>query len=317
MGLRASADQARARFYANLATAFDAGLTADQALALVEGGDGRLAAAVRGLGQAVRRGQPLSEGMGRNESFWNGFEIDSLAAGERAGRLPEVLRRLAEYFEIRGRTRQRIVSALIYPWLVLNLAILLPPLYLLVGDGIGTYLAWVVPLLVALYGGGAAIWWTVARGARGDSAERLLLSLPLIGQILRELALADYAFVFGILVATGAPLTEALARAARKCRRTRWRAAGGRVAAAVGEGAAIHEALAREPDVFPRSFVEAVRVGEATGTLDHVLMRSERAARHQVERELERLFVILPVLGYAVAGIVVAWVAIRLLTSLI
>ncbi len=51
--------------------------------------------------------------------------------------------------------------------------------------------------------------------------------------------------------------------------------------------------------------------------LDHVLARTERAARHQAERALDRLCVILPVLGYAVAGIVVARVAIRLLTSII
>jgi len=62
MGPIGSADQARASFYTNLATAFDAGLTADQALALGEDGAGRLAVDVRGgLGQAVRRGHPLSE----------------------------------------------------------------------------------------------------------------------------------------------------------------------------------------------------------------------------------------------------------------
>ena len=67
-------------------------------------------------------------------AYWSPFEVSSVVAAERAGRLPETLRRLAGYFEKRGRTRDRIGNALIYPALVLHAAVLLPPLFLLFRD---------------------------------------------------------------------------------------------------------------------------------------------------------------------------------------
>ncbi|MCP4662690.1 MAG: hypothetical protein GY856_45435 [bacterium] len=319
MGLFGSADQARARFYGSLATTLDAGLPADQALALVEGA-GDLAAAVRRLGQTVRRGRPLAEGMARHGSFWSRFEVDSMAAGERAGRLPETLRRLADYFETRGRTRDRIGFSLIYPSILLNAAILLPPLYLLFLDGIGAYSARVGPILLAVYGVVGALWWLwriVTSGAHGGRVERHLLSLPLVGRIVHELALADYAYVSGVLQATGTPLVEALTSAAGSSRLALVRGAGGRVAAAVGEGATVCEALAREPGIFPQFFVEAIRVGEVSGTLDDALARIERTSRAAAEQALERLTVILPIAAYVVAGIVVAWVVIRSMSSIL
>ncbi len=316
MGLFSSADQARGHFYNNLATTLDAGLPADQALTLVESGPGGLAAAVRRLVEAVRRGRSLAEGMARHGSFWSRFEVDSMAAGERAGRLPETLRRLAAYFETRGRTRDRIGFGMIYPVILLHAAILLPPLYLLLLEGPGAYAVRVGPILLIVYGVAAALGWLWRTATGGARLERRLLALPLVGRIVHELALADYAYVFGVLLATGTPLVDALRSAAGSSRLALVRAAGGRAAAAVSEGATVCDALGREPGVFPRPLVEAIRVGEVSGTLDDALARIERTSRGSAEQGLERLTVILPIAAYIVAAIIVAWVVIRFMSSL-
>jgi type II secretory pathway component PulF len=309
---------ARGRFYGNLATALDAGLTPEHTLTIVKEKDGALGAATRPLEQAVRRGRALSEGMSRN-AFWSPFEVSSVVAAERSGRLPEMLRRLSGYFATRGRTRDRIRNVLIYPTIVLHAAVLLPPLFLLVRDGLGAYLAGVVPVLAVIYGIGAALFWfyrvTTSSAAGRQRVDQLLLSLPLVGPTARELAVADYAYLVGSLLATGAPILEALNLAAEASRNAVFRAAGARVAMAVTEGATLYEALQRE-EVFPRLFVAAVRVGETAGNLDDSLERAERGAREEADVAIERLLTVAPILALAGAGLVVGFVAVSFLGNI-
>ncbi len=317
MGFFSGQDSPRSRFYASLAVAFDAGLAVDQALGLVT--EEPFATPARRLRDAVGRGASLADAMARQGAAFTSFEVHALAAGEASGRVVDVLRRLAAHFEDRGRTRDRLGQALLYPVILLHAAVLLPPLFVLFRDGIAAYLATVVPPLVAVYAL-AALAFYLARVLTADEgrrrgAARLVRRLPLVGPIVHGLALADYAYSAGTLHTSGVPLVKALYTSATASRNALVQAAGRRVAASVEQGDAFWEALTREAEAFPRLFVETVKVGEIAGRLDDALERAEKTWRQEAETALERLTIVLPVLALAAVGAVVAWVVVRFLKA--
>ena len=310
MGLFGHRHHLRSRFYDSLATAIDAGLTTDRALALLGERRHPLGRAASGLEKAVARGQPLSEAMNRIPELFTTSESDVVEAGERAGRLPETLRRLSRSVAVRAQAADRLGQGLVYPCVLMHGIILLPPLFLLFRDGAGAYLATVVPLLMLLYGAGFALWLTGRRWTSGKTPRirRLVTSLPVAGNAIRSQALAEYAHVLATLFAAGIPILEALEKAARAGHDTALHEAGRRVADQVRRGASLHQAMAGEPHFFTSLFVESVRVGETAGTLETSLEQAERFAREQAEQTLRRLAAGLPVVAYAIAAVLVAWV---------
>lgn len=312
MGLLSDRLHARARFYDALAVALDAGLTADQSLGTLAGAGDRTAAA---LVPGVARGEPLSRALAAQGGAFDRFEVVAVEAGEAAGRLPEVLRRLGRAFAVRGRTRDRLVQGLIYPVILLHAAVVLPPLYLLVRGGLGAYLGAVVPIFALIYGAlGLAIFLIRGSTATEDGKlrrDRLLLRLPGVSKAVRATALADYTHAFAILYATGVPMPETLKRSAEAARNRVFRAAGRRIGERVRRGGTLQEGFAAELGVFPQVFVQAVAVGEAAGKLEATLEKAEDAARQEAERATLGLAVTAAVVAYAVAALVVAWVVIR------
>ncbi|MDA8017608.1 MAG: type II secretion system F family protein [Thermoanaerobaculia bacterium] len=316
MGFLSNRQHDRSRFYDSLATALEAGLTAAQALStLAASGDQTSARLVPRLA----RGEPLSQGMSQDQAF-SRFEILATEAGERSGRLPPVFRRLGRSFSLRGKTRDRIAYALIYPILLLHGVVLLPPLYLVFRDGLDRYLAAVVPALALTYlVFGTAAW--LIRGFTASTAGRLtrdrwMLRLPGISKAVRSMALAEYAHSFAILLTAGVPMHETLARAAEAPRNRVFRAAGLRVCDRVRAGGTLREGLAAELDVFPQTFVQAVAVGESAGKLEDTLDRAAEQARQEAERASLALAVALGTVAYGIAALAVAWVVLRFFVGL-
>lgn len=308
----------RSRFYASLATGLDAGLTLDAALGLIT--EDPFATPSKRLLRAVHQGKSLAEAMGREKAAFNGFEARAIAAGEVSGHLVEVLQRLADRYEMRGKILDRIGSALVYPVVLIHAAVLLPPLFILFRDGLGAYLATVLPIFVVLYAL-AAVGRIAARKVAANEGQRLgtarlLLGIPIVGGIARALALSDYAFVLGTLVAAGVPLLEALRQAAEANGNAVLTDAGHRVTQRVEEGGELWPALTQE-SVFTRLFVETVKVGETAGSLDDALSRAESTCREDASTAISRLATVLPIFVMVAVGVIVAWVVIASFTSVL
>ncbi len=318
MGFLSGQTSPRSHFYASLATALDAGLGVEETLAMVS--EGPFATPARRLRGAVAQGTSLAGAMARQADAFSAFEVLALEAAEAGGRMVDVLRRLAAHFQDRGRTRDRLVQALIYPVILLHAAVLLPPAFVLVRDGALAYLGTVVPPLVAVYAlVFAGVWLTrvvTADESRRRGVARRVLRLPLVGPIVHGLALADYAYFAGTLITSGVPLVKALRTSAEASRNAVVQDAGHRVVGAVERGDAFWQALASEPEAFPYLFVEAVKVGEIAGRLDDALERAEKSWRQEAAAALQKLKVVLPVLALAAAGAVVAWVVVRFLKAI-
>lgn len=295
-----------ALFSRQLAVLVGSGLPIDEALsALADGSEGRLQGLVLALRARVMEGSSLAAALAEQGETFPPLFRASVAAGESAGRLDQVLRRLADHAESSAALRQRVLLALTYPLLltVVSLAVISALLVYVVPQVTGVFaqqgqvLPWATRSLIAisdavrLHGlwGGLGLLLLIAaaiaawrRASTRQAIELRLLGLPLIGRLLRAADSSRFSRTLALLTGSAVPLLEALAIATSVVQRLPLREALGRAAHRVREGQPLGRALA-ETRQFPPIAVRLIQSGERSGRLDEML---SEAAAHQ-ERELD------------------------------
>lgn len=322
MGLLSGDHDDRAELYGELATLLDSGILLREALRMAARRAslaGRLAARLEArVAPEAGDGVPLAEAMAADPAAFPPFESEVAAAGERSGKLPESLRRLARHHESRGAARARLLQGLIYPAVVVHLGILVVPLYRLVSEGLGAYLVHVLPGLAIVYGLVLAVG-LVRRAPAGSAVrsalDRVVLGLPFFGALVRRLVVADYAQSLALLYGAGIPVFRALEQAEKTCRNAVIAAAAGRATDRVRAGEKLGEAFAVERDVFPAIFVDLVETGETSGKLDDTLIRAADRLRTDGDRALETLAKVLPIVALLVVGAYVGYIVISFYTQ--
>ncbi len=255
----------------------------------------------------VMEGHPLATALADYPRVFSDLYRATIAAGEQSGHLDEVLDRLADYTENRQVLRDKIVQALIYPILVIVVAILvvaglmtyvvpqiiqvfenmgqeLPPLtvgLIAVSDFTRDSGPWIAALLVvALIG----LRLLLRRSGPRKRFHRLLLTIPLLRHLVRGLNAARFARTLSILSASGVPVLESLKISAQVVTNLPMQEAVDNATRHVREGASLSRALDRS-GYFPPMTIHLIASGESSGKLEVML---ERAADSQ-ERELESL----------------------------
>jgi general secretion pathway protein F len=323
-------------FTQQLATLVEAGLPLERALVVL--GDvaasRRLRQIVQDVTQSVRSGSTLADALARHQPRpFSRLYVNTVRAGERGGVLEIALRRLAEHLEAARELREAIVSALIYPALLLVvgtgaviflLTFVLPRFAVILAD-LGQTLPLPTRIVMGVSQLFVAYWWAIAivvlalvviwQAVARSEAGRLrldtwLLALPVAGEVLRKVEVGRAIRTLGTLLSSGVPLLGAL-DVARE-------GTGNRVIA--GALATVHggvkrgEGLARpmaETGAFPSLVVHMVRVGEETGRLDDMLGRVAATYEREVRVAVRRLVAtlepaIIVVLGALVLTIVLA-----------
>ncbi|GIX35006.1 MAG: type II secretion system protein F [Lysobacteraceae bacterium] len=328
---------ALALFSRQLAVLVGSGLPIDEALAaLAEASDGRLQAIVLALRARVMEGASLATAMAEQGEAFPRLYRASVAAGESAGRLDQVLRRLAGHAEASASLRQRVLLALTYPTLlsvvavsvVAALMVYVVPEVTRVFVQQGQALPWPTRVLIALSDGLAAWGWLLApalflvvaglalvlrRPAARGRLQALVLRIPGIGRLVRSADAARFARTLALLVGSAVPLLEALQIALHVVGTLPLRQTLARAVQRVREGQSLGRALA-ESGQFPAILVRLVQSGERSGRLD--VMLDEAAAYG--ERELDTAIgVVAGVLGPLVIIVVGALVLFIVLAILL
>ncbi len=318
-----------------LATLLGAGLTVEQTLnALIEQAETQrereLLATVR---QDVLGGQSLARSLGRHPSTFPELYRTLVDVGERAGRLPDVLMRLADYTEDTAAMRGKVLLAFVYPALVTlvavsvvsGLLIFVMPQVVRVFENTHQALPFLTRALIALSGflrswGLAVLALFVAvifagRVALRDPAVRtrwhmLLLRTPLVGTLHRSLNSARLASTLAILVTSRVPLRTALRAGEGTVSNLPMRAALADAGQRVEQGSTLARALAVS-QLFPPLMVHMIASGEASGKLAEMLERTATQQSRELERRIGVLMTLLePLLiltmGAAVLVIVLA-----------
>ncbi len=245
--------------------------------------------------------QALAEYPGSFDSMYRAM----IHAGEQAGFLGPVLERLADYTENSQHAKQKLVSAMIYPAIlmlvcvaiVIALITLVVPQLMSIFERSKTELPWATEALIAmsdflrdyglfflaaliLLGFGFRYW--VSTPENRHKWHRIWLKLPIFGYLTSQAETARFAGTLSLLLDSGVPLVQGVKIGSQTMENDVLRQAAKEVASTVKEGASLNKALSNQ-DVFPPLLVQMAASGEMNGTLAEQL---QHAARNQ-ERELD------------------------------
>lgn len=330
-------------FTRQLATLIDAGLPLLQSLNVLakQEPNPNLRATITALSDAVQGGSTFSEALAAYPKLFNKLFVNMVKAGEIGGVLEVVLKRLAEYHEKANKLRSKVVSAMIYPLVILIIAVgiliflmlsivpkfketfasqnmELPAISEFVFNFSDNCMAdSIIPTipnafvgLLIIFGivASLAAWKRTPKGAR--SVDAMLLKLPKLGQLTRVSSVARFSRTFGTLVASGVPILQALIITRDTAGNMIVSDAVMKVHDAVREGESIVTPLSA-CSVFPPMMISMVDVGEETGRLPEMLIKVAEVYDEEVDNAVTALTAILEplmivFLAVVVGGIVMA-----------
>ena len=281
----------------------------------------------------VKGGKALSTALEGHGRLFGGFYISMVRAGEASGQLDDVLERLAGYLQEAKATRDSVISALIYPAILLVVAVLsivlmlgfvvpqfeslfadmgeaLPALTRLVlaaADAIAAW-GWLLALVVVAATLLFRRWAATPEGRL--SLDRRTLGLPLAGPLVFEFEMSKFARTAGTLLGNGVGMLRAISIASSTVHNRALAAALEALPPAVKAGRRISSAL-DETGLFTPMVIQMVRVGEESGRLDALFLELARVFDEHVQAGVRRSLTLLePVLilfmGFVIAVIIIA-----------
>ena len=324
-------------FTRELADLIDAGLPIDRALSvLIEQSDSEaMRNMLRSIQQDVRAGQALSDALRKFPREFPPLYANMIRAGEVAGQLPDVMSRLADFLEKEQVRRSQILAALTYPAVLLSVAVLavtflltfviprleavfkdlgaalpLPTQILLGVSGFVVHRWWVLMLVVVAAVIGFRAWVSTIPGRR--AFDGLRLNLPLIGLLGRKMVMARFARTLGTLLSGGVPILDSLDIAATAVGNTVAAASVADIRDRVRQGETLSSGM-REDPVFVPLVVHMSAVGEETGRLGSMLIRTADTLDFEVDNAMRRLTSLVEPLVVLLMGGFVGFVVLSIL----
>jgi len=283
---------------------------------------------------SVEGGATLSGAMRHHEKVFDALYVNLVEAGEAGGILDTILQRLASYIEKNVKLKRAVKSALVYPIAVLGVAAgvitlllwkVVPifgtlflglgvdlPLPTRIVIGLSNFVGSIFGLMivVALVGAGFAIkvWYGTEKGR--FMLDGILLKLPLVGILLRKIAVARFTRTLGTLISSGVPILEGLDITARTAGNAVIEKALNQVRTALEQGKNLADPL-KETNVFPGMVTQMIGVGEQTGAMDAMLQKIADFYEEEVDAAVKDLLAALEpamivFLGVVVGGIVIS-----------
>ena len=322
-------------FTRQFATMIDAGLPIVQCLnILTEQSESKLLRrTIRLILQDVEGGSTLADALAKHPKIFDDLYVNMVQAGEAGGVLNTILNRVALFIEKAAKLKRKVKGAMIYPTAILAVAVIV----------VAILLIFVIPVFAELYGSmGKALpaptqitinisnwfvanWYYMLFGLVGIivairtysqteqgrmNIDRIMLRLPVVGDLLRKVAVARFSQNMAILLSSGVPILDGLAITART--------AGNKVVekaimdsrVSISQGKTVAEPL-RESKIFPPMVCQMVAVGENTGGLDGMLRKVAELYEEEVDDAVANLTalmepLIMVVLGVILGGLVIS-----------
>lgn len=318
-----------------LATMIDAGLPIVQCLdILAQQSDSKLLCkTISTVKKDVEGGSTLADSLRKHPKIFDDLYVNMVEAGEAGGILNTILNRIALFIEKANRLKKKVKGAMIYPCAIVGVAVIV----------VAVLMIFVIPVFAELYGGmGKALplptqicidisnwfvsyWYVLVVGAVGVfmgvsfyyktplghmNIDSLLLRMPIIGDLLRKVAVARFSQNMSLLLSSGVPILDGLAICAKT--------AGNKVVEkailesriSISQGKTVAEPL-RDSKIFPPLVCQMVAVGESTGGLDTMLKKVAELYEEEVDDAVNNLTammepMIMVVLGVILGGLVIA-----------
>ena len=323
-------------FTRQLATMLKSGVPLLQAFDIVAKGHGNPAMSklIYAIRTDVETGSSLKQAFEKHPLHFEALYTNLIGAGEQAGILDSVLERLAHYKEKILAIKGKIKSALFYPIAIVVVAFVITavimifviPAFKQVFSNFGADLPamtlaviaisdifveywWLI--FLALFGGFWGFFYTWKRSTKMQHAmDRLLLRVPVFGDLVRKSAIARWTRTLSTTFAAGVPLVEALDSVAGAAGNQEYFSATKRIQGEVATGASLNSAM-QGTDVFPNMVIQMVAIGEEAGSLDTMLAKVADYYEQEVDDSVAALSsllepMIMVVLGTLIGGLVIA-----------
>ena len=281
----------------------------------------------------VESGHTLAAALGKHPKVFTELFVNMVAAGEAGGILDTILLRLATFLEKNDALIRKIKGAMVYPSVIFSVAgmaivillIFVIPTFQTMFESAGIPLPLPTRIVIAMSAFLQSFWWALVIGIVGAvfairaiyatdggnlAIDRLMLMMPILGDLQRKAAVARFTRTLGTLVSSGVSILEGLEITAKT--------AGNRVIhdavmnsrSSIAGGETIAGPL-KESGVFPPMVVQMINVGEQTGGLDNMLSKIADFYDDEVDAAVEVLLaamepIMIVVLGVVVGGMIVA-----------
>ena len=322
-------------FFRQFSVMIDAGLPLVQCLEILAANQENPAfqKSLTGVRVTVEGGSTLANAMRQYPKIFDDLTTNMVEAGETGGILDVILQRLATYVEKAVKLKSAVKSALIYPVSVISIAVLVVgallkfvvPIFEKLFAGLGVDLPLPTRIVIGLSQFVGQFWWMAIIGLvaavfalkqiRKDKkgkyiTDSLLLKMPVVGVLLRKIAVARFTRTLGTLITSGVPILEGLSITARTSGNAVLEEALMKVRKSIEEGRTIVDPL-KECGVFPNMVTQMIGVGEATGAMDNMLQKIADFYEDEVDAATKDLLTLLEplmiaFLGVAVGGIVIS-----------
>jgi len=283
---------------------------------------------------SVEGGSTLSASMKQHEKVFDPLYYNMVEAGETGGILDTILQRLSTYIEKNVKLARAVKSAMIYPVAVLGIAasvitLLLwkvVPVFVDLFNGMDVDLPLPTRIVIALshfvgsiygflalvflvaFGLAVKFWYGTPQGRL--VLDTLLLKAPVVGMVLRKIAVARFTRTLGTLISSGVPILEGLDITARTSGNAVVENAIKETRKAVEAGRSLVDPL-KETDVFPGMVTQMIGVGEQTGAMDAMLQKIADFYEDEVDAAVKDMLtaiepIMIVVLGLVVGGVVIS-----------
>ena len=326
-------------FTRQLATLIAAGLPLVRSLYVLERQEkGVLKSTIHGLAEQVEGGSSFSEALSKFPKAFPPLYVNTVKAGEAGGVLELVLTRLAEFAEKSERLNSRIKAALIYPALVLTLALsvlfflitFIVPKFMMIFKEMNVTLP--APTKVLLFVSSLAKdKWPVGLGiivlfiityvilvripATRMVLDRIRLELPVMGQLVRKIAIARFTRTLGTLLSSGVPILQSLMVAKDTTGNEVMARSIIHVHDSVREGETVAKPLLKA-GLFPAMAVNMISVGEETGALDQMLLKIADVYDEEVDVTVTGLMSLLEPFLIIGMGLIVGFIVVSMFLPL-
>ncbi len=316
-------------FTEQLSTLLSSGMPLDRSLSVMIDltDEEKVRTMVEQVRDKVRGGGTLSDALEDQHGVFSTMYTNMVRAGEMGGTLEVSLARLSEYLKSSKELRDSVVSAMIYPAILMVLAV--GSLFILLAKVVPKFKPLFedanieLPLITQVVFAAAAVvqnfWWVLAlviivvvilfkqklkEPEFRYNWDQRILNLPLFGELTTRVETAKFTRTLGTLAESGVPLLTGLSVAKKVINNSVILKAISEATEKVKHGAPLSDALAKE-DAFPKLAQQLLSVGEETGNLDEMLVRASDTYDGEVKNTIERMLsVLVPVLVLILAGFI-------------
>lgn len=294
---------------------------------------------LQGVLDAVKGGTPLSRALAQNKELFGDFYVNMVRSGEASGQMAAVLARLVEHMERQRALRDSVVSATIYPAILLSVAVLslvamlgfvvpqFEKMFMDMGDALPLptrvimelghlFSSYGLPIGIGLLVAGALVFRWLKTPAGRHWWQSRLLRLPLMGRLALKYQLTLFSRSLGTLLGNGVPMLAALNIATETVGNTVLQQSLARVVPIVKEGGKVVQAISAT-GIFEPLAINLIRVGEETGRVGPMMLELAAILNREVETGIKRLLTLIEPILILVLGLLIAAIIISILMGIL